>query len=210
MMSEYIITKIERQQKARHRVSIFLDGEFAFGAHDDVAYKFNLVKGLVLRDKELQEIKEYDAFLQAKNDALRVIARRKHSARELKQKLLRKKYDSQLLDRVIDHLRSIDLVDDAGFAKAFVRDRLLLRPAGRKSLMNELRKRGVTESIAANVLDSLLNNDREYEDAKGIAEKYFLRLQRYDAETQKRRLFGYLMRKGYANSIIQTIMREML
>ncbi len=208
-MPDFIITKIERQKHARHRVSIFIDNEFAFGLNDEVVYRFNLAKGEAQNEDTIKQIREYDDFLEAKNSALRFLSRRKHSAFELKQKLMKNKFNSGVIDQMIDHLKSINLLDDLEFAKAFVRDRLNFKPSGRRSLMNELKKRGIAEQTALQVLNENLSDNNEEQSARAIAEKYLLRLKRFDADTQKRRLFGYLMRKGYASSMINSIITDM-
>ncbi len=209
-MPDRTITKIERQKKNRHRVSIFLDGEFAFGANDEIVYRHQLAKGLKLSEERVQELQDYENFLAPKIAAMRFLARRLHSAAELKRKLLQKKMDAPAIDATINHLQSIGLINDTALAKAFVRDPLNFRPAGKKNLMNELRKRGVSEDIAKPILDELLHEDDEVFSARKIAEKYLARITRFDAATQKRRMFGYLMRKGYSRSTIATIVQELL
>ncbi len=50
------ITQIIFQKKNKNRCSIYLDEEFGFGLHLDVALKFGLKKGDILTDEQIEDI----------------------------------------------------------------------------------------------------------------------------------------------------------
>lgn len=210
-MAVYTVTQIVRQQRARHRVSIFLDGEFAFGATEDIVYRFSLAKGVVLDESTLAAIKDDVAFFEAKEQAMRFLARRAHSAAELRRKLQQKKIEPRAIDAVIAHLRAIGLLDDEAFARAFIADRVRLKMEGKTKLAIELKKRGVAEPIVATLLDELLPSDEtELERAQEFAIKAASRLTRYDAATRKRRLIAQMMRKGFGYEIAKKVIAKVV
>ena len=202
-MEENIVTKIERQKGARHRVSVFLDGEFAFGADEELVYTFRLAKGAALDAVTVARLTEEDAFCKTRDTAMRILARRKHSIREMRTKLERKGCGAAAIDRVISHLQSIALLDDADYARAYVTDRLNLRPAGRRTLEVELRRRGVDEEIISSILAKLVSDSSEEESALRLAEKYIARTAHVDPETRSARLYRFLLRRGYEPGVIR-------
>ncbi|MBN1448926.1 MAG: RecX family transcriptional regulator, partial [Bacteroidetes bacterium] len=147
-----VITKIERQKKNRHRVSVYLDGDFAFGLNDEAVYRFGLHKGMELDDARRAEIERYDQGVQAKRVAERYIGMRMRSEREVRQRLREKEFPEEVIEETVEVFRRVRLIDDRSFAEAWVRDRLLLRPRAPALLRAELRRKGVAADIIEEVL----------------------------------------------------------
>lgn len=209
-MPDLLITKIERQKKARDRVSVFLNGEFALGLYDEVVLQFELRTGKNISEEQWEEIRLREDFLAIKNAALRILTRRKQSAYELRRKLLVKKFASDSVQKVIDHLLGKGILSDREYAVAFVNDRMLFKPAGRKSLVNELRKRGVDQRLAMEVVASIVGNVEEKNDSRILAEKYMRRIAHLDRNKQIRRLTAFLVRRGYSLNIISPLVKELV
>lgn len=209
-MGEQIITKIERQKNARHRVSVYLDGEFAFGADEELVYAFHLETGARLDSAAIARLKNEDSYHKARDAAMRFLARRKYSMREMRTRLERKGCDPAAADRVIDHLRSIALLDDADFARAYVRDRRNLRPAGRRVLEIELRKRGIAREIISTVLRELADDASEELSARLLAARYLPRVARLEPAAKRSRLYQFLLRRGYDPDAIRRVLSAAL
>ena len=201
-----IITRLERQKKRRHRVSVYLDGDFAFGCNDEAVYRFGLHKGMELDEAKRREVEEYDQRVQAKLAAERLIGTRMRSASELRQRLREKEYTPEIIEETIATFTRVGLIDDRAFAEAFVRDRLRLRPRAASMLRRELRQRGVAQEIIDAVLDAQFEEGDEDTLARTMAEAYVRAHDRLEKEVLKRRLAGYLQRKGFSGSLVyQTI-----
>lgn len=200
------ITKIERQKKARHRVSIHLDGEFAFGADEELVYVFRLAPGRVLDESTIARIREEDLFRQARAAAMRFLARRMHSVREMEEKLRERQFPEHSIGRVTARLLSLSLLDDREYARAFVRDRMRFRPAAKANLFLQLRKRGVPEEEADAALCEYFTDEVEETMARAMADKWLARHAGLAADVRKRRLAGYLSRRGYRASLIHSIL----
>jgi len=79
--------------------------------------------------------------------AMNYLARREHSARELKDKLAARCDDAVLVDRVVHRLGEEGLQSDERFVEGFVRSRLQ-QGKGPLRIEQELRRKGVSESLA--------------------------------------------------------------
>ncbi len=87
----------------------------------------------------------------AYDKALKLIARRDHFRAELVEKLRRKGFDDDDIERAVDRLVELDLLDDERLAGRFVEFRAVDRGWGERRLANELRKRGVDGDLAERV-----------------------------------------------------------
>lgn len=84
--------------------------------------------------------------------ALDLLARREHSTRELREKLLQKLGTAPQLDEELERLQSEGLLDDARFAEAFVRMHRN-RGHGPQRILHELAQKGVDAEIAEACVD---------------------------------------------------------
>ncbi|MEZ5451290.1 MAG: regulatory protein RecX [Thiothrix sp.] len=84
--------------------------------------------------------------------AVRLLAQREHSRRELAQKLRQRcECDTDSLNRLLERLQELGYLDDTRYAGMFVRSSVM-RGRGPQRIAYELRDRGVDDIIAAQVL----------------------------------------------------------
>lgn len=86
--------------------------------------------------------------------AVRLLARREHSASELVSKLTRKGWPAALVDEVVAELAEAGLQSDSRFAESFARQRAE-RHYGPRRIEAELSQRGVSRPLIREAVDSL-------------------------------------------------------
>jgi len=77
--------------------------------------------------------------------AIKILMRRAHSVSEMKKALARRCKDENRLKSVVERLKRENLIDDARYAKQFVRFRTETRKQGQFRIARELRARGVPD-----------------------------------------------------------------
>lgn len=186
------ITAIQPQARRRHRLNIFLDGAYAFSLEESLAAHLEI--GRELSAADIAELKRQDVWESAYQAALRYIALRPRSEKEVRQYLERRGLGREIVEGLLGRLSESGWVDDGAFAAFWVDNREAFRPKGRWALSAELRAKGVDgETIEA----ALAPLDEE-ESAQRAAEKVLRRYAALDGETFRRRLLGYLQRRGFA------------
>lgn len=147
---------------------------------------------------------------QAKEACLRLLAVRARSRAELSGRLVAKGYTADIIDRALDHLAEVGLVDDAAFAEQWVHSRHTYSGKGRRALARELRDKGVAPADSAPALAALTSDD-ETERATDLVRRK-LRTMPRDLERDKavRRLVGMLARRGYDQGIAFTVVKAEL
>lgn len=91
---------------------------------------------------------------EAREAALRLLARREHSAVELRTKLVGKGWPENHVDKVIPALAEAGLQSDCRFAESFTRQRAGRR-YGPRRIIAELLQRGIDPGLAAEAIESL-------------------------------------------------------
>ena len=149
--------------------------------------------GQELTDQEIEVLRRRDASERAYENALRYLSYRPRSEYEMQRYLQRRGADDGTTKEVIDRLRRARLVNDVEFARFWLENREAYRPRGRWALRAELRQKGVANEI----IDLVLRDLDEETSAMKAAERRAQRLARLDEQTFRRRLLGFLRRRGF-------------
>ena len=144
----------------------------------------------------------------AKNAAYRYITYRPRSRSELEGKLRKKAFSEDIITTVIDLCARLNYIDDDQFARQWTLSRIRFRGFGRHRIAGELRSKGIDREIIREVFGEVFSEGQEIETAKRVAERKIISMNSLDRETRRRRLRGFLERKGFSFSIIMTVLRE--
>ncbi len=193
------ITALTTQKRNKDRVNIFLDGEFAFGLPAVAA--LNLRTGQELSDGEIAALQELDEVDKAKKSALGLIGRRPRSSVEIERHLRQKQIDDLVIDKVIERLTAVNLLDDKAFSEYWVDQRETFKPRSHLALRQELMQKGVSRDI----IDAALENVDEREAARRAADKRTGRWEHLPENEFRAKLSRYLQRLGFPYDIIRDI-----
>lgn len=83
---------------------------------------------------------------EVRNVAMKLLAQREHSRCELQNKLLIRKYDREVIEKVLDELRQMDLQSDIRFAQSYTRMKMA-RGFGSIRIRQELHDRGIADNL---------------------------------------------------------------
>jgi len=186
------VTAIKQQAKRTGRYSIFVDGKYGFSLSEVALLEHKLVSGQELTPKQVSEFKKLSGEDKLYNQALRYAMLRLRSRWEIEFYLERKKASPALTASILNKLSIIGLIDDEKFAQAFVNDRRLLRPASRRKMMLELRKKRVADDIIRQAIGNETGD--ELTALQAIVEQK--RRQTKYQDDQK--LMQYLARQGFS------------
>ncbi|MCM3569439.1 recombination regulator RecX [Neobacillus mesonae] len=206
-----IITKITTQQKNQDRYNIFMDygkGEqFAFSVDSDILIKFQLKKGMELDEFSIVEIGYQDDIRKAYNLAVQFLARRIRSEKEIRDYLNKKEVEHPVIHEVIHKLKGQKYINDAEFAKAFVRTMANTTDKGSDVIRMELKEKGIAEEIQNQALAEY-PKEQQIEKAIKIGEKFFKKPSKDSIKIQRQKLEQQLLRKGYSFEMIQIAIQE--
>ncbi|MGH3435310.1 MAG: regulatory protein RecX [Sciscionella sp.] len=150
-----------------------------------------------------------DSATRAKNICLRLLTARPRTRSELRDAVLRKGIEEEVVDLVLQRLDKVGLIDDAAFAEMWVRSRHNYSGMARRALLTELRRKGVDDSIATEAA-SAVDGAAEEERARTLVRKKLRTSMGTDDTTRLRRLVGVLARKGYPQGMAYRVVKEEL
>lgn len=187
----YTITALSVQKRNPNRVNVFLDGEFAFGLRRIVAAWLSI--GQVLDDEKIARLRADDEIEEAYQRALRLIEYRPRTESEIRRNLQRASIAETVQEAVVTRLKDAGLLDDAGFARAWVENRAELRPRSRRALAYELRQRGVDQTEIDQSLEQIDDEAMAY----AAAQRRMTRFKDLDWPEFRQKMFRFLAQRGF-------------
>jgi regulatory protein len=131
------------------------------------------------------------------------------SRQELADRLARRNVPDDVAGRLLDRFEEVGLVDDEAFARSWVDSRRRTRGLARRALAQELRRKGVADETARDVLADVDPADEE-QTARQLVRKKLRGLRGVDDPTAARRLAGLLARKGYPAGLAYAVVKDEL
>ncbi len=203
------ITKIEQQKKNKKRMSVFIDGEFSFGADSFALLSLRLNEGDEISKEKLAVIKNTAVFEDAKNYAANLVSARSYTVKAMREKLIAHIGDNEVVDKTIDFLKEYKLLDDYDYALRFFHDLVHIKKLGLQQVKWKLKEKGISSDIVEKVLEELDVSDTILQNLESVALKKLKG--NYDAKNIIK-VKRYLASRGYTfdqiNSVFSKIKAE--
>ncbi len=155
------------------------------------------------RKSELEE-----ALTKARNTAYRLLTYRARSRKELEEKLRGKEFGCAVIEAVVADLARLGYVNDREFARQWAAGRIRLHGFGGRRIEQELRNKGISRDVIQETLREIFEDAPEADIAQQAAEKKLRSLTRFAPEVRRRRLAGYLERRGFPSETIYDVLRR--
>lgn len=194
------VTEIIKIDKSKSKV--FLDEEFAFALYAGEIRKFRIEEGADVSESVYSEIVNEIIVKRAKSRCLHLLESMDRTESQLRTKLRQNFYREEIIDEAVDYVKSYGYIDDERYARNYASGRSGSR--SRKQIQMELRNKGIQQEIVGRALEGL-----EYSESE-LIEK-LIKKKRVDPESatkeEKRKLYGFLMRKGFSSEEISRAIR---
>jgi regulatory protein len=204
-----IIRKIQSLGSRGERVEVHLDDERSILVSGEIATREGLREGTELSEQNVRRLEAEDLAWRAREAALHLLSYRARSRAELARRLVRKGFPEATVESCLADLASRGFIDDGAFAASFARDRIRGRPKGPRRISQELRALGVGSELVGPAIDEAMQ-DADLTDldlARKAAERWRERPGE-EPTRARRRLYAFLMRRGFSAEVAQTILRD--
>ena len=200
----------EIKTQVRHpdrRTIIFDDGTF-IGISEEVLLSNPVHPGDELTPNKLKELTNSEQKQKLRNSALNLLSFRMRSLSELKKRLLKKGYDVQDIEPLLEEFDAKNILNDSEFALAFSRDKIRSRGIGPSILRVELSNHHLSQNLVEDTInrmytefpiDTLLGNHLK---------KKKIRRNSQLQEREKNRIVNFLKRKGFSWDDISKVFDE--
>lgn len=220
------ITDIQEVPELSSHRQLFLDGEPFVVIHAILIENFGLRSGLQIEAEVIEKLIAADAIMRAKNYALRLLREEKDNDAEdetkdshptvrsktytksgMEQRLKREGFSEEAVETAVEELIDSGHIRDRRYAKNWVVRRQKSNPRGKTLLKHELLDRGVDRETVEQVVAQVETED-EAVLALQIAQKRVKQYRRLPTHVAKRRLHGFLARRGFGSDIVRQVIEQ--
>lgn len=149
------------------------------------------------------------AVSNAWNTACRWLGYRPRTESEIRKRLLQAGYSETVVTEAIRRLTEYRYLDDRRLAEALVEEQKRRGIFGRAVLRQRLRGRGIDAALADEVVGEALQGVDELEEALALAGKRMKALAGLDRDVSRRRLAGYLSRRGFSMETVYKVLEKL-
>lgn len=196
------ITDIKPQKNDPRRLNVYLDGEFGFGVARVIAPWLKV--GQNISAQKIAALEAKDEAEKAYQRAIHFLSYRERSAEEVRRNLSKHDVPEDAVEQTLERLRENQLINDLRFSKKWIENRRQFHPRSRRALFSELRQKGVSRKIIETALEDV--NDRNM--AYRVAQKKIRRLSHLEWDDFRKKLTGYLARRGFSYSVTSEIVSD--
>ncbi len=219
-----VITQLRAGGPDAGRVRVLLSDDSALTLPLEVVLELGLRSGEPVDEALRARLVDHEIRFKAREIALSLLSLRARSRRELRDRLRKREIPGRILEETLDALQAAGLQSDDDYARAFVRDRLRLRPRGRRALEAELCQKGVHREVTSRILDEVFE-EMETDDttlADRVAEAWLQRQPRKirvaleagpfseEGAGAWRRGLGHMARKGFGSGLARASLERAL
>ena len=150
--------------------------------------------------------------LSAYNYALNLLAARPYSTQTLRRKLIQKEYSAADADEALRRLVDNGLLNDAKYAEQYARSKILTTGASKRRLQQEIYRKGIKGELATTAIANVIEQE-EIDPAvmiERVAKKKLASMGALESMILRRRLFGFLARRGYDVDEIKAVVGRLI
>ena len=202
-----VITGIVPAHRPAGRFAVLVDGREAAVLTLEAIERLRLSVGRPVDGLD-EQIELESKRLHAYDRALNMLAFRARSSTELARSLQRKGEERPHVDWALARLQEQGLLDDAAFARSFARSKVVDGKQSRRRVQQDLARKGVSRTLTDEAIDTVF--EEEAIDQRAIVEEAALKKLRalagLEPAVQRRRLYGFLARRGYEIDDIRNVL----
>ena len=220
------ITDIQASPELPSHQQLSLNGAPFVVIHASLVEKFGLRIGLEIEAETIEKIIAADEVMRAKNYALRLLREEKDKAttddseasrptikpktytkNEIKRRLEREGFSADAIETSIAELIRSGHIRDRKYAENWIVRRQKSNPRGKTLLKRELIDKGIDRETAEQVVATVETED-EAKVALQLAQKRVKQYSRLPTHVAKRRLHGFLARRGFGSEIVRQVLEQ--
>ena len=209
-----VVTGLTEHPRSRGRCVVELDGSRVGAISLKQLAELRVAVGSLVDPALLRKLLAAVRATSCYDKALGALARRARSSADLARWLREREFTSEEITPAVDRLVALGLLDDLSFARGFARSRLgAARGFGPRRVAAELGRRGVDRSVVDQVLAELRAVGEEGEEGEAgvldaVVARRALGMRGLAPAVVRRRMFGYLSRRGFDSAAIWAALRR--
>jgi regulatory protein len=177
---------------------------------EETVHRHRLVDGIVITASQFEQLRHESHQYLCDSESARLLALREHSVGELRTRLKRKEFPSNVIEDTIKKYRRRGLLDDAQYAYKLSERVVNDRPCGKSYLTAYLQKKMIARDLAEKTAEMVLSNEDDTDRAKRALQKRWNRFKQFQLEVARNKSYNYLARRGFSYDAARKAFEQLL
>ena len=199
-----IVTALEFNTD-RNKAHLYVDGVYALTVSIDLALESKLKTGMSVDDEYLELLKKAGSVQRCNDAAYRLLAYRARSEQEIRERLVKKGFSPETVEKSLEHLKERGLINDREFACQWAENRSKFKPQSAFLTRRELKEKGLSEEI----IEEAVKDYDDYENALLAARARAMKSAGEEFPVFQRRLGSFLQRRGFGYAVIKPVISRL-
>ena len=148
-----------------------------------------------------------DILKEAKKKALSLLGDMDRTEEELILKLKQKGYSTEIAEQAVEYVKSFGYINDVNYAERFIESRQ--KTKSRQEIYSVLCQKGIERTVVEQAMDKCYEHYDEVETIRNLVIKRKFSLES-STEAEKKKIFAYLLRKGFRNEDVRQVIQVSL
>lgn len=199
------IVKYKKMSKGRYK--IFFDNNSELVLYEDVILKNNLLREKNITLELLEKVMNENIFYEVYDLSLSYIEIKMRTLKELREYLLKKNFDINVIDNVLDRLVNEGYLDEKKYIDAYVNDKVNLTTWGPYKIKKNLEMLELDENLIEDKISSISDNVWKNKLEK-IVNRKIKSMNNKSLSMIKNKLRLDMFNLGYDNSLIEEVLNN--
>lgn len=202
------ITMIEVQKNNKDRFNLYLDGAFSMGIDSATYVHFNLRKDDVLTKEKLADIKRYDDYRRAINQAVMYLSYKKRTEKEIRDYLKKDDIPDDTISSVIQYCYDNGYINHHDYALSLMNTMINTTDKGPDVYRQKLFEKGIEKEIIDDYYARYADAMDEDRLMKLIQKQMDKHAKKSAQKIAEQKTLQTLVQKGYNLNIIMPYMQS--
>ncbi len=202
-----LITGLEVQKNNKHRLNIFVDGEYKFSLNEEIVLKHKLKPGIEIDTEFIKNLSWQDDLKESFNKALNYLSYMSRTKEEVRNYLIKVGYDNDIIELTLEKLFNYEFLNDEKYSDNFISINKT-KKFSKRELQYKLQKKGIDKELIEEAISNNYSDEEEIISAKKLIEKYHKKYKDFEFEKMQYKIKGSLYSKGYSVDTINKAVEE--
>ncbi|HWB19226.1 MAG TPA: regulatory protein RecX [Phycisphaerales bacterium] len=206
---QHHITDIRAKPDQPSRRKILVGKRVVAELGEDEIDRLGLHEGTRWTEMLAEKVQSAMQLDKAQREAMRIIAKRPRTSKEVSMALIRKGFGEATVDSAVRRLVKDGWLNDTQFAHALADETTRRKPASRRLVSERLKKRGVKSTDVDAAIRDTIGSSSESDEAVKLAKLLMKRTTGLDLRTKARRIAGGLARRGFDEETVLDVLERL-
>lgn len=196
-----IVTELSRK---KGKVVMHLSNDETIDINDDIILDYYIYVNKELDASTILKIRESAEISATLEKAYNILAHGLYTRKEIRERLLRKKCNPHIVDKVIKKLISLNYLNDEKYLEEYL-NYAKVKGYGPKKIKSELIKKGINDKLISTIIFDNQENNISVQVDK-LLKKYV----NYNYQKKYQKIYNHLIVLGYSSSLIKDVLDSKL